>query len=360
MHKIGSRDQALNHVRDFVALEVSNRPKIVAAFLVGSVARADSLWANSTDFDVIFVDPEPPICPEPCLLWNDYILIDIQYSRPEDYENRSDIKGDAMRAQALYDAVPLHDTKNFFALLQAYLRGQFDTAENVIARAIDAFTRAKNYYEEIYELQTIPIAIPIDPNDLKNLHNVMDWAATAILMLAYKPRYGRRQFLCFGEELVRLGQSNILELAEQSMGFSEISDDEIEGMRKQWLEMFRAAGKFHQGDWDCDRSVHPYKEQYYLDGFETLASSGNIRASLFLMEYTAAAAFNQIITHAPPEEAEQYVVQYTRWMEITGKGCSDDLSDCLERLSELLQRVEYLIYEFAGENGISYDLTMKR
>ena len=55
MHKIGSREQALNYIRDFVALEVSNRPELLAAFLVGSVARADPLWANTTDFDVIFV-----------------------------------------------------------------------------------------------------------------------------------------------------------------------------------------------------------------------------------------------------------------------------------------------------------------
>ena len=54
MHKIGSREQALNYIRDFVALEVSNRPELLAAFLVGSVARADPLWANITDFDVIF------------------------------------------------------------------------------------------------------------------------------------------------------------------------------------------------------------------------------------------------------------------------------------------------------------------
>ena len=97
-----------------------------------------------------------------------------------------------------------------------------------------------------------------------------------------------------------------------------------------------------------------------MDGFETLASSGQARASLFLMEYTAAAAFNQIITHAPPEAAEPYVMQYTRWLEITGKGCSTHFSDRLEQLSELLQQVEYLIYEFAGENGIIYELTMKR
>ena len=360
MHKIGSREQALNYIRDFVALEVSNRPGLLAAFLVGSVARADPLWANITDFDVIFVDPKPPICPEPCLLWNDSLLIDVQYSRPEDYENRSSIKGDAMRAQALYDAVPLHDTKNYFALLQAYVRGQFDTAENVCARAADAFRRAHTHYEEISELGSVPIPIPIDPNDLKHLHKVMDWAATAVLMLAYKPRYGRRQALCFAEALTIMGQSNILELAEQSMGFTEINDNDIDSMRNQWLKIFRAAGKFHQGYWDCDRSAHPFKEQYYMDGFETLASSGQARASLFLMEYTAAAAFNQIITHAPPEAAEPHVMQYTRWLEITGKGCSTHFSDRLEQLSELLQRVEYLIYEFAGENGIIYELTMKR
>jgi len=47
-------------------------------------------------------------------------------------------------------------------------------------------------------------------------------------------------------------------------------------------------------------------------------------------------------------------------MEITGKGCSTHFSDRLEQLSELLQRIEYLIYEFAENNGIIYELTMKR
>ena len=73
MHEIGSRDQLLNYVREFVALKVSERPELLAAFLVGSVARADPLWSNTTDFDVIFVDPDPPFDIEPCLLWNDSI-----------------------------------------------------------------------------------------------------------------------------------------------------------------------------------------------------------------------------------------------------------------------------------------------
>ena len=72
MHEISSRDQLLNNVRDFVALKVSERPELLAAFLVGSVARADPLWANTTDFDVIFVDPDPPVNLEPCLLWKDF------------------------------------------------------------------------------------------------------------------------------------------------------------------------------------------------------------------------------------------------------------------------------------------------
>ena len=52
MHEIGSRDQLLNYVREFVALKISERPELLAAFLVGSVARADPLWSNTTDFDV--------------------------------------------------------------------------------------------------------------------------------------------------------------------------------------------------------------------------------------------------------------------------------------------------------------------
>ena len=360
MHEIGSRDQLLNHVRDFVALKVSERPELLAAFLVGSVARADPLWANTIDFDVIFVDPDPQFGLDPCLLWNDSLLIDVQYFRPEDYENRAIIKKDAMRGQSLYDAVPLHDTKNFFALLQAYVRGQFDTAENVIARAADALRRAHVHYDEISEMRNVPVPIPVDPNDIKHLHDVIDWAATAVLMLAYKPRYGRRQVLCFGEVLSQMGQSHILALAEESVGFSTISDDDIDDMRKQWLEIFRAAGKFHKGHWDDDKCAHPLKEQYYMDGFVKLASVGHARASLFLMEYTVAAAFNNILTHAPAEAAAPYVRQYARWMDMSGKGGVKQFSDCLVQLSELLHRVEYLIYEFAKDNVIIYELTMDR
>lgn len=360
MHEIGSRDQLLNHVRDYVALKVSERPELVAAFLVGSVARADPLWANTTDFNVIFVDPDPPLNLEPCLLWNESLLIDVQYFRPEDYENRPILKRDAMRGQSLYDAIPLHDTKSFFALLQAYVRGQFDTAENVVARATDAFRRAHAHYDEISDLRNVPVPIPVDPNDIKHLYDVIDWAATVVLMLAYKPRYGRRQVLCFGEALAQMGQSNILELAEQSMGFGAISDDVIDEMRKQWLEIFRAAGKFHKGHWGDDKCVHPLKEQYYMDGFEKLAAVGHASASLFLMEYTVAAAFDHILTHAPAEAAVPYVRQYTRWMDMSGKGSAKHFSDCLVQLSELLHRVEYLIYEFAKDNGIVYELTMDR
>ena len=97
-----------------------------------------------------------------------------------------------------------------------------------------------------------------------------------------------------------------------------------------------------------------------MDGFVKLASVGHARASLFLMEYTAAAAFNNILTHAPAEAAAPYVRQYARWLDMSGKGGVKQFSDCLVQLSELLNRVEYLIYEFAKDNGIIYELTMDR
>ena len=97
-----------------------------------------------------------------------------------------------------------------------------------------------------------------------------------------------------------------------------------------------------------------------MDGFDKLAAAGHARSSLFLMEYTAAAAFNHILSHAPAEAASPYVRQYTRWMEMSGKGSARHFSNCLVKLSELLHRVECLIHEFAKDNGMVYELKMDR
>ena len=360
VHKLTDREHVLSQTREFVSLQVSERPSLLAVFLVGSVARADSMWVDVVDVDIVFVDSKPPIIVDPCMFWKESLLIDMHYSRPGDYENKHTLRTDALRAQAIYDAIPLYDTKNYFALLQAHLRGQFDTPENVCARSVDAIRRAYFYYEQIAGYIRNPVPIPVDPISVKSLLESIHWIVAAILMLSYKSNYGRRQMLVFNEMLTNNKNTDLIDLTDNSMGCLGINEDNMEWLTKSWLEMFRAAGVFHEGPWSVDSCVHPFKEKYYLEGFKALSLAGCSRASLLLMEYTFASALNQVITFAPAEDAVKYIDIYEKWMQITYKGNEEQFVDRLTNLTELLNQVESMIGNFAARNSIEIDYIFKR
>ncbi len=352
MHKIDNREYVLDQIKEFVSFKVSERQSLLAVFLVGSIARADSKWVDVTDIDIVFVDSDPSPYPEPCIWWQESLLIDMHYSKPDDYDDKMSIRTDASCSQDLYDAVPLYDTKNYFALLQAYVRGQFDTAENVHARAADALRRAYLHYENIVKCLDNPVPIPIDPLLVKSLHKSVEWIIVAVLTLSYKPKYGRRSVLAFNDSLVSNDASDVIQLFEKTMGFQNINEVDIDGLRQIWLKCFRAAGIFHEGNWRIDSCVHPFKEDYYLEGFKSLAEEGHSRESLLLMEYTFASAFNQIITFAPAEDAIKYIVNYKHWMQITGKGNDTQFVECIDNLTALLHKVEAMTNGFAEEGGV--------
>lgn len=346
------REILLRAAREFADHQRSERPTCIAAYLVGSVSRDEPPLGEAVDLDIVLVDEDPPDVYEACVRLTDSVLIDYRFSHPDEYNDKRALRQHPLYAQSLFDALPLHDSGHFFDLLQAAVRGQFDTAQNVYARARNACLQARKHFDSIAGYRLEPAPIPLDLDELHGLQGVFEWGVTAVLMLVYEPHSCRRHMVRFGQAAGRIGKPELIDLVADGLGYLGLRETDVAELRSVWLDIYRAAGSFHQGTWNEDHVVHPSRQLYYLRGFEALESQGHAVDSLALMEHTLAACANQIITHAPPEDAVPYLENYALWLSRTRKGTEQAFSDRVTLAGEFLEQVDSLLVDWARNEGL--------
>lgn len=346
------REILLRAAREFSAQQRQDRTTCVASYLVGSVARDELPLGEAVDLDIVLVDEDPPDKYEECVRITDSVLIECRFSRPDDYDDKRALRQHPLHAQSLFDAFPLHDTGHFFDLMQAAVRGQFDTPQNVYARSRNAHLEARKHFQAVTDFRVDPAPIPLDCDELHDLQAVFEWGVTALLTIVYEPHSCRRHMVRLEQAASRLERPDIVELAADGLGYRGLTETDVAELRAVWLEIYNAAGRFHQGPWDEDQVVHPYKQLYYLRGFEALAAEGYAWHSLALMEHTLATCASQILTHAPPEEAAPYLEQYTAWLVRTRKGSEQAFAERVTQAGEFLEEVDTVLVDWARNEGL--------
>lgn len=346
------REILLGAARDFVQRQRRERPTCVAAYLVGSVARDETPLGEAVDLDIVIVDEDPPVTYDACVRLTDSVLIDCRFAHPDDYGDKPALRQDPLQAQSLFDAIPLHDTAHFFDLLQSSVRGQFDAPHNVYARARNAHDMARKQFDSVARFRVDPVPIPLDRYELHSLEGVFEWGVTALLMIVYQPHSCRRHILRFEQAASRLGTPELVRLLAQGMGYHGLQDADIAGLRSVWLEIYGAAGRFHNGKWKDDHIVHPYRQLYYMRGFEALAAEGNAWQSCPLMEHTLTVCASQILTHAPAEQAAPYIENYKTWLYLMGKGTEEAFAERVTLAGEFLELVDSLLVDWARKEGL--------
>ncbi|MFQ5408463.1 MAG: hypothetical protein ACE5FI_08615 [Anaerolineales bacterium] len=345
------REILLKLARDFAENAGAERPTLVAAYLAGSVARSEPPLGDATDLDIGLIDYDPPAEYERYLRISDNVLFDCVYYSPADFQDKPFLRRHPLHGPTLYDAVPLYDPRHTFDLIQAAVRGQFDQPDNVYARARHAYARAYEHFDAIERYRTDPVPVPLDRDEIQHLLGIFEWAATAILMIAFRPHTYRRQLMQFEAAALQLGCSDVYAFALQGLGYAGLTDEEIAAFGEQWHEIYAAATHFHQGPWDEDARLHPAREHYYRRGFETLAEAGHALNSMLLLEHTLGGCVNQILTHARPEDAVPYLETYAAWLSRTGKGDAESFAERVTQAASLLDMIDEVLITWARAEG---------
>jgi hypothetical protein len=280
----------LRLARDYAARKASERPSLRSALLVGSVARAEPPLGDAVDLDVVLVDDAPPEVRTELVRLSDFVLVDTVYVTPADYADRKALRVHHFNAPMLNDALPLHDPRHYFDLVQAAIRAPYNRSDHIYARARSACTAAARSFENLLPFTEDKVPETVSFDQLSHFHETLYLAGLAAILLTGQPEAaGPRKFMARFEAAARkLGNPELYSTFLNALGGTEMPPATVEALVNDWLILYRAANQ--RGA--AAPFIHPLKRGYYERGLRALIAEGHVINTLWLLEHSMAACVN--------------------------------------------------------------------
>lgn len=277
----------LRLARDYATRKAGERSSLRSAILVGSVARGEPPLGDAVDLDVLLIDDAPPEVKTELVRLSDFVLVDATYVTPADYADRKALRVHHFNAPRLNDALPLHDPRHYFDLVQAAIRAPYNRSDHIYARARSAHAAAAQAFENLLSFteDTVPEAVSFA--HLAHFHETLYLAALAVILLTGQPEaVGPRKLMVRFEAATRkLGNPELYSAFLNALGATGVPPTAVEAVVNDWLGLYKAANQ--QGA--AAPSIHPLKRGYYERGFRTLIAEGHAVNTLWLLEHNMAA-----------------------------------------------------------------------
>ena len=277
----------LRLARDYAKRKAGERSSLRSAILVGSVARGEPPLGDAVDLDVLLIDDTPPEVKTELVRLSDFVLVDATYVTPADYADRKALRVHHFNGPMLNDALPLHDPRHYFDLVQAAIRAPYNRSDHIYARARSAYAAATQAFENLlpFTEDTVPEAVSFA--HLVHFHETLYLATLAVILLTGQPEaVGPRKMMVRFEAATRkLGNPELYSAFLNALGATGVPPTLVEALVTDWLGLYKIANQ--QGA--AAPSIHPFKRGYYERGFRTLIAEGHAVNTLWLLEHNMAA-----------------------------------------------------------------------
>lgn len=140
----------LNIARGFLREQLTIRPDIIGALLVGSVARGEA--TDTSDIDLcLYVHDTKGEGPRDLSCWRDGIYLEAGVVTPEGLDSLQLVMDNPIHATHIRDALILYDPTGFFGRLQAEVRAAYMEPRWVGKRIAWALDRYGGYLQKLKE-----------------------------------------------------------------------------------------------------------------------------------------------------------------------------------------------------------------
>ncbi len=251
--------------------------RLVTAYLVGSVAYGEPLYAGCTDVDVILVYSSPPIQTREILPLSPDVHLDLYHREQQEFEPPRELRTDPDLGPSLYHAVRLHDPDHFFDWIQAAACAQFDRPDNQLARSFAHLQRARSIRKDL-------------DAGLRWTHSYLQAAldgANAVASLVGRPAYGRRIVRGLRAAFADLDRLDLFAHFQHLYGADRVQDwrlaDWLAGWAKGYDHTLKSMGGSH---------LHAVRRDYFLRAFQLMAEADEPEAVVLplLQNWAALAA----------------------------------------------------------------------
>jgi hypothetical protein len=325
----------LKIVDDTVAERTISGSGIISAYLHGTLLTGDPLLGGAADIDITFVHEGGEEDREIVRLTNE-VHLDICHHPQSKYEQGRVLREFPWEGSTVFQCQILHDPSHFMEFTQANVRGLFDRADNVNARAQPWLEEARWIWMQ-FNNQT-------EDSDIGNVKvylTALEKAANAVACLSGSPLTERRFLLEFPARVEAVGQPGLAVGLIGLLGGNAIGENDMRAWLPSWETAFDAAGERVGGG----AALHPARKQYYLGAMEALLDGENPQAAMWPLLRTWTDA---VVLLGDSDEHLQAWVAACDQLDLLGGHFEQKLAG----LDAYLDSVEDLFDRWRGERGL--------
>ena len=322
--------------RDTAARRMAERPSLLSAYLIGSVAADEPLLGQATDIDLVLIDADPPPVEREVIRLTDQVALDIYHRSRDVYANPKSLRRHPWLGPELAEPIFLNDPRHFFELAQASARGQFYRAEYVAARARTFLAWARS----ALHIGLLPGAEPEAPVSLRDYGQAMLFAANAGISLTGFPGAGRRLVMKLDAAARKLDDAGLYADFMALFGGAELPVAEAEAFLAGWLAAYLA------GQSTTDESIHPARRTIYERGFRAQFQADRAAEALWLMLVTWNACMDNVPSGGP------HGPRWEAFLDNLGLLDPQARAARIRQAIDYVSRVDRLVEGWAGDNGV--------
>jgi hypothetical protein len=329
-----TKETLLKLAKETVKQRTTDNRSIVAAFLIGSLLGDDPFLGGATDIDLLFITGEETFRAREIVALSAEVHIDLSFEPVKLYEKPRELRADAWRGYALYDLLPLYETRHFFEFTQASVRAQFNDPVNQVARIRQQFIPARKLWADLQSARTV------GSDQRVQYLKAIEHAANAAALFSGAPLTVRRLMASFPERARSLGRPELADTLLVLLNAHEVDAAGIQTWLPRWEASFLAAAETKEED-----AIHAARLNYYKHAIQHFAKNENPSAALWPLITTWAQA--DALTALDIDEAGA-------WREVCRR-CGldkDGMPAHLQALDHFLDVVEEEIEKIAGTNGL--------
>ncbi len=153
-----NRNMLLKLADDTVDRTVHSDRTIMAVYLQGSLLTDSPLIGNTADIDLFFIHSDEVKVEREIIRISDEVHLDLAHHSHSIYRQPRELRLHPWLGPAIYNCKILYDPQHFVDFVQASVRGQFTTPQNVIHRARQQAEHARQIWEAFDEQLKAPEA----------------------------------------------------------------------------------------------------------------------------------------------------------------------------------------------------------
>lgn len=330
-----TRDTLLHLASETADQRVRLQRDIVAVYVTGSLLNVEPLLGGVTDLDLVFIHDREPAVEREVVRITDEVTLDIAHHAQEQYRQPRHLRLDPWLGSALQESTMLlHDTQHWFEFTQSIVRSMFFNPENILQRARQQETAARQNWFTL-QAQTSGDGAPL----LLYIKTV-GLAANSIASLSGAPLTDRRFLLNFPSRAEAIQRPGLTAGLLGLLGGGEATAERMKASLPAWVAAFEAASAQPL----VSARLNACRIPYYRKAVEAMLESESPENALWCLLRTWASAVSYVPTEGPHHQG---------WLDFCTQLELDQahFKERLEALDAYLDNIEEALDDWANENG---------